>query len=319
MGSNTGALILGIVGGIFCVVTIIPGLILLWKLFVKPKLFKSSPQKYRGKNTYAIITGAAGGIGKAFAEKFAKEGFNLIVIARREEILKQMKQEFEEKYQINVKVIANDLISIDENNQWNKIENELKGIDIGVLVNNVGMCQYLPGKFGDVDIKDINNMVSLNIRVLTMLTHIIIPMMLERKEHGLIINMSSATSSVPFPMFQVYAASKAFIKQFNDSLYAEYKGKIDCISYCPWYIKTEMTKIRESSIYVLEPEEFVEYCFLFFGQQNHIDPYWFHYLMDIGAWLYPTDTFGNMILSMQSFVRQRLLLKLQQKTKNKPE
>ncbi|BFU22187.1 estradiol 17-beta-dehydrogenase, putative [Entamoeba histolytica HM-1:IMSS-B] len=312
MVKNIGALLLGVLGGIVAVITVIPGIIFLWKVIIKPLLFPTNTKKYKGEKTYCIVTGAAGGIGKAFAEKFAKEGFNLIIMDRLAEPLAELKKMLEEKYNVTVVDYVADFIAMDKNNEWNKVEELIANYDIGVLVNNVGMCNYLPGKFGQLELKDINNMISLNIRTLLMMTHICIPKMEGRKEKGLIVNMSSSTSGYPHPLIQVYSSTKAFVRQFTDSIYAEYKGKIDVIAYTPWYIKTDMTKIRENAIYALTPSDFVDYAFRYFGQQNHINPYWFHYLMDIGTSTIPEAIFSKSVIKQQTFVRKRLQMKLEQ-------
>ncbi|KAL7716672.1 Estradiol 17-beta-dehydrogenase [Entamoeba marina] len=313
MVKNVAALTQGIIGGIVCIVTIIPGLIFLWKVFIKPYLFPSNPKKYQTKQTYAVITGASGGIGKGFAERFAKEGYNLIIMARRIEELNSIKEELEKKYNVIVKAQAIDFLAIHKENGWNKIRDLLDGLDIGVLVNNVGMVQFLPGKYDDLEVKDINSMISLNINTTLEMSRMCIPLMTSRTQKGLIINLSSSTALIPYPMIQVYASTKSFIKQFSDSLHAEYRNKIDVICFTPWAIKTDMTKIRETAIYVLEPSEFVDCCFKYFGQQNHIDPYWFHYLMDIGCYSFPEKKFSNEAMAQQSFVRERFLLRLKRK------
>ena len=210
MAKNKGALMLGILGGVLAVVTIIPGLILLWRLVIRKKLWPSQPKKYqnKAKNSYAIITGAAGGIGRSFAERFAKEGYNVIIMDRAAEALAQVAQNIKDKYKVEVVESVCDFIAMDKNDEWNKIEQLIEGKDIAVLVNNVGLCNYLPDKFGDLSVRDINNMISLNIRTLLMMTHICIPVMLKREEKSLIVNMSSSTSGYPHPMIQVYSSTK---------------------------------------------------------------------------------------------------------------
>lgn len=313
MAKNKGALLLGILGGILAVVTVIPGIILLWRLVIRKKLWPSQPKKYQNKESYAIVTGAAGGIGRAFAERFAKEGYNIIAMDRAAEPLKQVADNIKQKYNVKVIESVTDFIAMDKNDEWNKINEIIEGKDIAVLVNNVGICNYLPDKFGDLSTRDINNMVSLNIRTLLMMTHICIPEMLKREQKSLIINMSSSTSGYPHPMIQVYSSTKAFVRQFTDSIHYEYKNKIDCIAYCPWYIKTDMTMINETAIYAMTASDFVDSAFEYFGQTNHVNPFWFHMLMDIGSSAMPESIFADNVLKTQSFVKYRLGLKLQKK------
>ena len=315
MVKNIGALVLGIVGAVVGIVTVIPAILFVWRMIIRPKLYGKKPSDYKKEGSYAVITGAAGGIGKAFSTRFAKEGFNVVIMDRAEEPLKALKAELEEKYHITVKDAVCDFIATDKENKWEEIAKKLEGIDVAVLVNNVGMVQYLPGRFGEMETRDIDNMITLNIRTLLMMTHICIPKMLERNHRSLILNMSSSTSGYPHPMIQVYSSTKAFVRQFADSINCEYPGKIDVISYTPWYVKTDMTKIRENAIYALTPADFVDYCFNFFGTCGHINPYWFHYLMDIGTSCMPSGIWGNEVLKQQSFVRKRFMLKKEQTQK----
>ncbi|KAL7719892.1 Estradiol 17-beta-dehydrogenase [Entamoeba marina] len=319
MAKNTGALVLGILGAIISVITVIPGLIFLWKVIIKPALFPANLKKYQGTNTYAVVTGAAGGIGRGFAKRFAKEGYNLIIFDRAEQQLKELKEELEKEYKVKVDSHVVDFIKMDREDKWDDMKEILKDYDIGVLVNNVGMVQTLPAMFGDMDQKDFNNMVTLNIRTMLMMTHICLPLMKARAGKGLIINMSSSTAGFPHPMIQIYSSTKAFTKQFSDSIHAEYRGKIDVIAYAPWYIKTEMTKIRETAIYALTPEDFVDCSFKYFGQQNHIDPFWFHYLMDIGSWCIPEKFFSDNVIAQQSFVRKRFLIRMNKAAEDKKD
>nr|BAN40222.1 estradiol 17-beta-dehydrogenase, putative [Entamoeba invadens] len=315
MGKNTGAYLLGVLGAIVSVITVIPALMFLWRMVIRPLLFKPTTKVYKGTETYAIVTGAAGGVGKGFTEKLAKEGFNLIVIDRDEKALNEVAKVIEEKYKVKVVVKVLDLIAMERGDEtaWTKFIEEITPLDIGVLVNNVGMCQYLPGNYDTVALKDVRNMITLNISSMLTLTHYVIPLMLKRQQKGLIIGMSSSTSFMPFPMFQIYSSTKAFVRQFHDSINIEYAGKIDAISYAPWYVATEMTKIREKAIYVLSPQEFVEESFKHIGFETHIDPYWFHYLMDFGAWAIPTAIYGKLVAKEQVFVRGRPLKKLEEK------
>ncbi|KAL7722237.1 Estradiol 17-beta-dehydrogenase [Entamoeba marina] len=321
MVKNKVALTQAILGAIVCFVTVIPGLIFLWKLFIKPYLFPSNPKKYQRKGSYVVITGASGGIGKGFAERFAKEGYNLVIMARRGDELNKIKEELEEKYNVVVKAEAIDFLAIHKANDWNKINDLLNDLDVAILVNNVGMVQFLAGRYDELEVKDINNMISLNINTTLEMTRMCIPLMNKRSNKSLIINLSSATCKLPHPMIQVYASTKTFINQFSDSIHAEYRNKIDVISYTPWHIKTDMTKIRDVEINVLEPFQFVDHCFKFFGQQNHINPYWFHYLMDIGSYVIPEKKYSTTVIDQQSFVRERFLLRLKRKSEeaNKTE
>ncbi|AFY35531.1 SDR family oxidoreductase [Calothrix sp. PCC 7507] len=165
----------------------------------------------------ALITGASGGIGKAFAQKLAARQTNLVLVARSEEKLNQLAQELQEKYKIRVDVIVKDLT---ETNAANAVFDVTKsqGLTIDLLINNAGFGDY--GDFAERDGERQVKMVQLNILALVDLTHQFLPLMRQRRS-GSIINVSSIAAFQPIPYLSVYAASKAFVLSFSESLWAE--------------------------------------------------------------------------------------------------
>lgn len=178
----------------------------------------------------ALITGASGGLGYEFAKIFASRKCDLVLVARSKEKLEAVKSELEEKYSVNVLVIAKDLT---ENNAADEIYNKLKilGINIDYLVNNAGFgdnnCYF------DTEWERQEQMVKLNVLALMHLTHLFGNDML-RRESGKILNVASIAAYMPGPYMSVYYASKSFVLSFSYAIGAELrKSGVTVTALCP--------------------------------------------------------------------------------------
>ncbi len=186
-------------------------------------------------NKTALITGASGGIGYEFAKIAAANHLNLVLIARSENKLQQLKNELESKYSISVLIIAKDL-SLD--NAANEVINELNShsINIDYLVNNAGFGGY--GNFVERDINKDLNMIDLNIKALVKLTHLLLPQMIERKS-GKILNVASTAGFMPGPNMATYFATKAFVVSFSQAIAKELENTgVTVTALCPGPVDT---------------------------------------------------------------------------------
>ncbi|BAZ31981.1 short-chain dehydrogenase/reductase SDR [Cylindrospermum sp. NIES-4074] len=165
----------------------------------------------------ALITGASGGIGKAFAQELAARKTNLVLVARSSEKLHQLATQLQEQYKIQVEVIVKDLT---EPKATDGVFDAIKakGLTIDLLINNAGFGDY--GDFAKGDGERQLKIIQLNILALVDLTHKFLPLMRQRRT-GSIINLSSITGFQPMPYLSVYAASKAFVLSFSEALWAE--------------------------------------------------------------------------------------------------
>jgi uncharacterized protein len=178
----------------------------------------------------ALITGASGGIGKAFAEELASQKMNLVLVARSEDRLNQLAAELQERYPIQVDVIVKDLTETTAVQSIFDLTHS-KGIQIDVLINNAGFGDY--GTFaqsnGDRQVK----MVQLNVLALVDLTHKYLPLM-QQNLSGTIINIASIAAFQPVPYLSVYAATKAFVLNFSEALWAETRPYgVKVLAVCP--------------------------------------------------------------------------------------
>jgi len=168
----------------------------------------------------ALITGASGGIGLEFAHIFAREGYDLVLVARDEGRLKELAQELGEKYHVATHPISSDL---SHPTAPAELYDQLvgKGIQIDALVNNAGFGHF--GLFAESPWEKERGMIALNIAALTHLTKLLLPGMLERKR-GNILNVASIAAFEPGPLMAVYYASKAYVLSFSEAIANELEG-----------------------------------------------------------------------------------------------
>ena len=181
----------------------------------------------------ALVTGASSGFGREFARELAREGFkNVVVVARREERLRELAKELGDKYGTNVVVIPQDL---SQPSAVNRVVERVREeeLEVAVLVNNVGVVTY--GWFETIDMGKELAMIDINCKVPVELAHHYVPHM-KRKGHGGIINMSGLLQNVKAGTFSTYCATKAFNAAFSECLNEELHGTgVDVICLNPGY------------------------------------------------------------------------------------
>lgn len=169
----------------------------------------------------ALITGASSGIGQELAKLFAKDGYNLILISRNDEKLNQLANDFQQDYGVQTTVVSKDL---SRENVAQEVYDEVtgRGLTVNVLVNDAGVSTY--GKFAtDTDWEREKSLIHLNVLTLTHMTKLFLKDMVTRNE-GKILQLASLVAITPFPLQAVYAATKAYVYNFTQSLNNELKG-----------------------------------------------------------------------------------------------
>jgi uncharacterized protein len=170
----------------------------------------------------ALVTGATSGIGRELATLFAKDGYNLVLVARSDENLLQVSQELEQQYGIEVTPIAKNLAD-EQAPQQIYDETTGKGLQIDVLVNNAGIGEY--GQFAtETDLQKEMDIIRINASALVGLTKLYLRDMVQRNE-GKILMLGSVASVIPNPLMAVYGATKSFIYSFSEALRNEVKDK----------------------------------------------------------------------------------------------
>ncbi|MGY2132096.1 SDR family NAD(P)-dependent oxidoreductase [Hymenobacter sp. HD11105] len=169
------------------------------------------------QKNFALITGATSGIGYELAKLFAKDGYNLVIVARHRDELDRMATKFSQKYGIDVCFMAKDLFRPEAPFEVYE-EVKRRGLQVTVLVNNAGQGQY--GEFVDTDINRELDIIQLNIGAYVTLTKCFLQDMVARNE-GKILMVSSIGGELPGPLQAVYHGTKAFVTSFTEAIRAE--------------------------------------------------------------------------------------------------
>jgi len=191
----------------------------------------------------ALVTGASAGIGREIAEVFAREGFDLIVVARRAVELESLARRCEELHGTTTHVLAMDLLEPDA---APRLVARLRddGLRVDILVNNAGLMSM--GPFVEIEAESHERLLQLNLVVLVSLTRRLLPGMIERGR-GRILNVASTSAFQPVPSMAVYGASKACVLSFSESLSEELKGTgVTVTALCPGITRTEMLEAAQS-------------------------------------------------------------------------
>jgi len=190
----------------------------------------------RGRLT-ALVTGASAGIGKAFAEVFAKYGFNLILTARREERLRSLADKVAATHRIKAEIIPADLS--DPTAPGRMIaEIKARGLQVDALVNNAGYG--VPGRYAATHWDAQRAFIEVLVTAPCELAHRVLPDMVARKR-GYIVNIASVAGMIPGSAgHTLYAAAKSFMVQFSRSLHLEQEGTgVHVTAVCPGFTFTE--------------------------------------------------------------------------------
>lgn len=191
----------------------------------------------------ALVTGASAGLGEEFAYALAREKFDLVLTARREERLKSIAQKARRAGASNVRIIAADLSKRDTPSQIQR-QLEADAVKIDYLVNNAGFGTR--GRIDQISLDRELEEIDLNIRALVELTRVFLPAMVARKR-GTIINVSSVAGFAPVPFMATYAATKAFVLNFSEAISAELAGTgVTVTALCPGLTRTEFQKVAKA-------------------------------------------------------------------------
>lgn len=186
-----------------------------------------------------LITGASSGIGKAFADRLAKEGHDLIIVARRQADLEAHAAQLQAAHGGVVHVIPMDLSRASSADEL-FAEVEKRGLVIDGLINNAGVG--LHGALEKNDPATLERMITLNVTVLAKLTRLFLPAMLERRS-GMILNVASTAAFQPMPYFAAYAATKAFVLSFSEGIAEEVRDRgVKVVALCPGPTSTEFSE-----------------------------------------------------------------------------
>ena len=194
-------------------------------------------------SAHAVVTGASSGIGMALARVLADRGHSLILVARRGEVLEALAEELRTRCGVDVQVRAADLASAEATA---RLCDELKARDISILCNNAGIATFGPVAELDADYE--RAQVLLNVNAVHDLTLAVLPRMVERGSGGILM-VGSAAGNMPIPNNATYAATKAFVNTFSESLRGELRGTgVHVTLLAPGPVRTQAPTEEEASI-----------------------------------------------------------------------
>lgn len=187
------------------------------------------------RREYALITGASSGIGYELARVFARNGFDLVLVARNREKLETVAKELTRDYMADCQVIAAELSLMSGVEEVHRRVHE-SNLTVSVLVNDAGIGSY--GPFCQTDFKAEAQVINLNVVGLTYLTRLFARDMVDNGS-GRILNVASVVGFWPVPQMSVYAATKAYVISFSQSLASELKGMgVQVSVLCPGAVHT---------------------------------------------------------------------------------
>jgi short-subunit dehydrogenase len=190
----------------------------------------------------ALITGASGGIGLELARIFAREGYNLVLVARSSDKLEQIGADLSKRHGVSVLSLPKDLSDPASPDEIHARLLDAK-IEIDVLVNNAGFTVF--GPFVENDFSKEQELMQVNMVTLTHLTKLFLKPMVERG-WGRVMNVASTAAFQPGPLMACYYASKAYVLYFSEALHSELEGSgVTVTAFCPGPTETGFQKRGE--------------------------------------------------------------------------
>jgi uncharacterized protein len=182
----------------------------------------------------AIITGATSGIGAAYAEAFAQQGYNLLLTGRREKQLSELAENLAQRFKINAEIKLGDLSNPHDLQALVDTVAQLPNLD--ALVNNAGYA--VDGRLGEVDWPQHQALLDVHVTATTQLTYAALPNLLKAK--GILINVASVASWIPTAQSVLYGPTKAYVRSFTESVGLGYrKDGLKALALCPGFTVTD--------------------------------------------------------------------------------
>lgn len=271
-----------------------------------------------------MVTGASDGIGKEYAQQLAGKGFNILLVSRTKSKLDTLASELQSKYNVQTKVLAMDFAA-NRDTDYASLKELVNGLDISILVNNVGQSHSIPVPFSETPEDEVKDIITINCTGTLRVTQLVTPGMIQRKR-GLILTMASFGGIMPTPLLATYSGSKAFLQQWSSALSAELAPSNIQVQLVQSYLVTSaMSKIKRPSLLIPTPKKFVRAALSKIGRHGGAQgvpatstPYWSHAIMQ---WAISTfvGTSSEIVLginkTMHEGIRKRALRKAERDAK----
>ena len=298
--------ILALLGAAYAIYQTANGLIELYKVgrnhIISSLIHQDFVKKY-GK--WAIVTGCTSGIGEAFVREFAKRNMNIILIGRDRKKLDSLANDVTKLHGIETCVLVADFLN--GRPAYANFQEAIINKEIGILVNNAGVMYDYPEEFLNVSQEKLWEIILVNIASVTVMTHIVLPHMVN-KRRGAIITMSSSAAYQPTPLVSIYSASKAYLDYALSGIHQEYASKgIVFQTLIPFYIATRMVKyssfMSKANIFIPSPEVYVRHALCTLGWSHRTTGYLPHTVLMWFAWLIPSWMWSYGALIMNKYFR----------------
>ena len=216
-----------------------------------------------------LITGASSGFGSTFARRFAKQGADLVLVARRQDRLETLARDLAAAFGTTTTVIAADL---SRPGAAQALVDELgeRGITVDALINSAGFGTA--GPFAEEDLGRITDEIQVNVTALTQLSLLLLPQLLASPA-GLLLNVSSTAAYQPLPNIAVYAATKAFVTALTEAIWQESRGSaLQVLALAPGPTQTEFFAAAGSERFkvgqMLTVDQVVDAAFVALGRRS---------------------------------------------------
>lgn len=212
---------------------------------------------------------------------------NVFLVSRNIEKLQKVEDEIRSLYKVDVKCFAMDLCLLSNQEEYERLGNEIDKLDVGLLVNNVGIFYDRLQYFLTVPKETQLKIIDLNISATILMTYLVLPYMVQRK-NGAIINIASIASVHPTPLMTTYSAAKGFVDTFTRALQYEYSSEgVTFQAVQPGYVSTAMTHHAASNIMMVDADVYAEHALRTLGVTQRCYGYWFHGLFGFVGELLP--------------------------------
>lgn len=190
----------------------------------------------QGGRRLALVTGASSGIGEAFSRALARDGFDLVLVARRRRRLAALAHELTAAHGVATEPLAADLSTAAGLRRVSDRITRERSLEL--LVNDAGLGDFVP--FAESEWSREESEIRVNVLAVVRLVHAALPWMI-RRGRGAVINVSSTAAFAPSPSFAVYGATKAFLNSFTEALHVELQGTgVRVQALCPGLTHTEI-------------------------------------------------------------------------------
>ena len=190
------------------------------------------------KGKLVLVTGASAGIGEACAKRFAAEGCDLLLVARREERLGELKKKIEDEFNISATTFG---LDVRDRDAVERFASEVAAPDI--LINNAGLASGM-SLLHEGDFEDWDRMIDTNVKGLLNVSRLVVPMMVERNS-GHVINIGSVAGHLVYPKGNVYNATKFAVRALSEGMNLDLVGtNIRVSSIDPGMTETEFSEVR---------------------------------------------------------------------------